>query len=106
MVDSTSSGKKRLFGGGSGRAIFSGFLSSSLDLVVFVLVSIGSTGKRRWVLVVVSTGWGKKRRGGGEISDMSYYAVMESNSQCHHFCLQAAMGGKLVALYEGPLLGG
>jgi hypothetical protein len=83
--DSTSSGRKRLFGGGLGRAIPSGFFSSSLALPVFMLVSIGSIGKRRWVLVVVSTGWGKKRRGGGKISDMSIYAAIESYSQWHYF---------------------
>jgi hypothetical protein len=53
----------------------SGFFSSSLTLLL-VLISSGSTGKYRWLLIV-SRGWGKKRRGGGEISDMSFYAEIE-----------------------------
>ena len=36
---STSSGRKRRFGGGSARAIMSGFFSSSLTLLFLVLVS-------------------------------------------------------------------
>jgi len=44
---SMSSGRKRRLGGGSARAILSGFFSSSLTLLCLVLDSSGSIGNCR-----------------------------------------------------------
>lgn len=71
---SISSGTNRFFGGGSGCTMLSVCLSSSFTLLLREVVSRASTGKRRWLFVVVSMGSGRKRLGGREASDMSLYA--------------------------------
>lgn len=68
---STSCGANRRLLGGSGCAIVPDCFSSSFILTLLIEVSTGSTGKRRWLFVVVSTGWGRNRRGGGSVSVMS-----------------------------------